>query len=223
MKVRTHLAVMCLAVLVASSAAWADTTPIQTLRNPAAGTTTTDWSHNFLFDQFDPTDVTKAWYQGTLTGVHLSMDGDMAGTMRVWNSSAGPGDFTGSQKAIESLKLGATTLISITPTDATSWLQVPTLSWSSTYNSSDSLTGTWSSTSGLGAWIGSSTITLVGDALGSVTGSGPGTVIMQFSTEAAEEVKLYYDYEAIPEPGTMALVGLGLAGIGVWRKRRGKK
>lgn len=33
-------------------------------------------------------------------------------------------------------------------------------------------------------------------------------------------VRVDYQYDAVPEPGTMALLGLGLFGIGAWRKRR---
>jgi hypothetical protein len=34
------------------------------------------------------------------------------------------------------------------------------------------------------------------------------------------EVDYQYNSDYIPEPGTMALLSLGLGGLGIWRRRR---
>lgn len=62
------------------------------------------------------------------------------------------------------------------------------------------------------------TISLPVGAVGSSSGSGAGNLLLLFNTFAGADVKVTYEYEAIPAPGAIALLGLG--GLVAGRRRR---
>ncbi len=69
---------------------------------------------------------------------------------------------------------------------------------------------------------GLGTIDLPVEAYGNSFGSGGSTVARIWNEDAGGwgTVKYTWEGEDIPEPGTMALFGLGLVGLGAWRRRR---
>lgn len=222
MRVRILLVVAVLALL-AVSGAWADI--VQTLTYGPAGT---DWTHNFVFNQFDPSG-------GTLTGVRVDVTGDLSGWIRAFNSTLSAADFTGSQTANMYVMLGSTPLVLLsardsciagdTPFDSawqTQWTLVPATSWSPTHTSSATDTDSWTA-SNLAPWIGTGTITLGSGANGGINVVGPGIGNAEWQTLADATVTVTYDTSSIPEPCTLALSALGLAGMGLLRKRRAKK
>lgn len=63
-------------------------------------------------------------------------------------------------------------------------------------------------------------------AVGNSTGTGAGNLITQFSTAAAGDVKVVYDYTAVtavPEPETYGMMLLGLGMVGAVARRRAAK
>lgn len=62
------------------------------------------------------------------------------------------------------------------------------------------------------------TISLPVTAVGSSSGSGAGNLLLLFNTFAGADIKVMYEYELIPAPGALALLGLG--GLVAGRRRR---
>lgn len=62
------------------------------------------------------------------------------------------------------------------------------------------------------------TISLPVSAVGSSTGSGAGNLLLLFNTFAGASVEVCYEYEPVPAPGALALLGLG--GLVAGRRRR---
>ena len=62
------------------------------------------------------------------------------------------------------------------------------------------------------------TISLPVTAVGSSSGSGAGNLLLLFNTFAGADIKVMYEYELIPAPGALALLGLG--GLVATRRRR---
>ncbi|MCX5692039.1 MAG: PEP-CTERM sorting domain-containing protein [Planctomycetota bacterium] len=62
------------------------------------------------------------------------------------------------------------------------------------------------------------TISLPVGAVGSSSGSGAGNLILSFQTFAGADLKVVYEYELVPAPSALALMGLG--GLVAGRRRR---
>ena len=228
MKARICLAILVVLTLAVCSGAWADV--VDPLSN-VISLTNTNWSDQLLMPMFDTN-------LGTLTKVELTLFGSAAGTQQFENTGVSAGSWSIDQYAkIQLFKPDTSAWFFVAPTysnlynlaawdGVTDYLGVDstgliTLS-GATAQDTESLT------SGLGAWGspgGVGTVPLNITATGFLGITGGGTINNEILTQggAYAEVNYYYDTTDIPEPCTLALSSLGLLGIGLLRKRRGKK
>lgn len=218
MRSRSWFVAMCLVVALPSSAAWADLhTPWQTFTYPAGypiDLAALNWTQTWTVNQFDPA-------IGILTGIEIRFPEEAAGNMRVRNDAEIPSDIYGEQKVTLTLRRGSELLSTWQFTESHNWYNIPPGEWTDLYEWTESSSGSTLHTDNLSYWIGNSTLDLTVRAIGAVGGSGAGSLTFQSFAEKGVQYELRYTY--LPEPGTMALVGLGLAGIGLWRKRRSRK
>ena len=169
-----------------------------------------------------------------LTSVAITFHGNVAGTIKYENKGATPDTITGHLQAVENLyDINNVLLITVTPEDTRSdtlpaYDGVTDFGGASgrTYTGvSDTASGGWSSSTALylAMFTGAGNLSLPTFALASSYAEGGGNLSSRFITDAGAWMSVEYTYDVIPEPGTIALVSLGLAGIGVWRRRRGKR
>lgn len=65
----------------------------------------------------------------------------------------------------------------------------------------------------LALFVGLGTISLPVSAAGASTATGAGNIVSQFSTFAGAGAEILYTYKPVPEPTSIALIGLGVAGV----------
>lgn len=228
---RTKLAVgiAATALLLFCVAAQADIITYTQTLGPTAGT----WSGNFTIPKFDAS-------LGTLRSVKVTFLGSMSGSVGWENTHPtqpkdGTNLFTADVNANLSVTLPTTTVVPITVGD--------TLQYNLTkFDGTIDYAGTSGATTALGTYSGSSAITYTLPAdlalfIGSgnlvipitatsgfsnLTGFAPGHYELSNLITSYGNIKVEYDY-FIPEPGSLALLGLGLPMAGVWLRRRRSK
>ena len=70
----------------------------------------------------------------------------------------------------------------------------------------------------IATFVGVGNVTLGQNATGNSSGTGAGNLITQFATQAGSVAKVTYSYQPVPEPASMAVLGLGAAAL--LRRRR---
>lgn len=215
-------ALAILAVMGMGVATRADFTPVQTVVIPAQ---TTNWNEIVTFDKFDPS-------LGTLEKIHFSLKGIVEGTIKVENLDAQQA------KVFATLQ---TTLTLTRPDDSTIVVSIPvaleTFNLAAFDGSIDFAGASGSSSEGLTSMVietvvspppnsdlslftGPGTISLPLASVGTSSASGAGNLVTQFSTMAGAEVSIKYEYVAVPEPSSVALMGLGGFGLMAMARRR---
>lgn len=187
------------------------------------GLATTNWNETLVLQQFDGS-------LGNLNSVTLVYGGNISTLFRVESLDTTPTTVTTNASASlvfggpigDTVSIGGTTAHALGAYDgitdfggSSGGVFGPVLA-----SDNDSLV----LLSGLAGFIGSGSfgINVVATGLSSVSGSG--NLLSQINTEALAEITVSYDYTpavtGIPEPASLALVGLGLMGVAAARHRR---
>ena len=191
----------------------------------------TNWKHNLIFPKFNPD-----W--GWLEQVKVSLDGHVEGALKYENTSLtaiDPQIDMTLSAVLEVYRPGSppgTLIVDAQPLTSTVDINVPkfdgTLDFGGTsgktysgLSADESDFATLTTQADLNLFTGTGDITLPTWASGESTGhSQSGNSTFQFITNASAEGWVEYQYEQIPEPGTIALMTLGLVGLAGWKRRR---
>ncbi len=227
MRIQVLGAVLLAAALFSGVGTWADY--VEYSSTPVSVSGPTDWGPvSISVPQWDP----SMFVDGILTKVTIIYNGSLLGTVAYENIGDSTTTVTATLKADMYLW---------DPTNALLLTCTPTITKSDTlpgfdgtldfdgesgqtyinqYASSQQIF--WSSGSPyLTLFTGSGTVDMTTAAYASSSARGGGEVEGEFGeTSATATVVVRYDYYTVPEPGTVALSGLALLGIGLWRSRR---
>ena len=210
--------------VVAGGALCANASAGMLSHNGSLPTSTTNWSANIDVPQFDDMGGTRV-----LKSVSVFLEGTVSGTASGESLDAAPALVELFLQSEISLSLGGTDLAVVIPVadasfNATAFDGAIDFAGASgatfnELNASDSIKELLTlGADDLTPWIGGGTVGLVGEAIGTSSGSGAGNLILQFFTDASLSWTVEYDYNVMPTPGAAAI--FGLAGVAATRRRR---
>jgi hypothetical protein len=181
--------------------------------------TTTDWVSSLAFQQFNPA-------LGTLTAVEVDLHGSFDSTITVTNTSADPSSGTARTDVQFTAQDGGLNLAPTPQIDLLSGTYAyslpgggnvtsPLISTSTSSGSTYTAAPILAEFTGVGTFaLGASTFTQT-----VLSNTGGNTTASQV-TSAALTGSVTYFYTPVPEPSTVALLGLGMASVLAFARRR---
>ena len=189
---------------------------------------TTNWLDCLTVPQFNPA-------LGTLQKITVELQGHVQGSAAFESQDCAPATVTMNLQATITLNSPTGLLAQVVPLVSTSdcatiYDGVPDFGGTSgkTYSglSADCSTSAFkvpAFTAPWDAFIGTGNVDMPTTAAGTSNGSGAGNLLLSFSTDASAIATVTYEYDAVPEPATMTLLGSGVLGMIGWIRRRRMK
>ena len=192
-------------------------------------------SGSIAVSQFDPsmgtlTAVTVRIYQFAAATFRFDNDDDVdrtaqASMVRVWTlngasvSDSASDNFTSSSVALSADNGDGDSIADYTAPDGQNWGMVTGGGLHNTFNIAS---GNWAAYTGLSTVTYAVNVSTLLNGINTDANSYQSQIIN--GVPSNQRIRVYVDYEYtseyIPEPGTMALLCLGLGGLGAWRRRR---